>query len=198
MKKALLIITAILITQLCFAQADTAKTTREVYNQEFKWRMTIPDGFQNLTEAQYAALKKRGTDAMENSSGKKIVDGTQKIFSFKSEGGNTFDSNYQPFDSSLYGDFETNFKNTNQIVFDTFTKQMPAGTKLDTASTTETISNLPFRCFKANMLLPDGRPLTFLMFARLFDKNLFTVTMVYIDKQKGDQILTAWRNSKFE
>jgi hypothetical protein len=198
MKKTLLIIAALLVTQICFAQVDTAKKAREVYNQEFKWRMTIPEGFQNITDEQYAALKQKGDNAIKGSSDKKVEDKGEKIFSFNSGVGNTFDSSYQLFDSAVYGDFQTNFKNTNNILFDTFAKQMPAGTKLDSTSTTETISNLTFKCFKVNMTLPNSMQLNFLMFSRLFDNNMFTVAMVYSDKQKGDQILTAWRNSKFE
>ena len=198
MKKYLLIITALLMAQICFAQADTTKKAREVYNQEFKWRMTIPDGFENIADNQYDQLQKVGNDALQKSTDQKIDLTTKRIVSFKSTLSNLFDSNYQPYDTSTNGDFMANWKATCDIVYNTLKQQMPQGTKLDSTISTETISKLKFQSFKIQATLPNSLQITVQMFVRLFDKNQFTVSMLYADKQKGALMLDAWRNSKFE
>jgi hypothetical protein len=110
---------------------------------------------------------------------------------------NLFDSNYQHYDPAISGDYLINCKNANKILYNTFKQHMPPGTKIDTAATTEMIGNLQFQRFQALMTLPNSVKLTAVVYNRLFDKNQFTVSMLFIDGKNGDLLLNARRNSKF-
>ena len=198
MKKFLLIIIMLLSIQASNAQVDTSGKEREVYNKEFKWQIKIPAGFENITDEQYAQLKKAGKDAMQKSTTAQIDSSTRRIFAFKNSKLNGFDSNYQYFDPKVFGDFKSSCKNEFDLMYKTLVAQMPAGAKIDTTISKEIISNLTFQTFKAKAVISDRLQLNIQLYVRLFDKNVFTATIVYFDEKNGTLLQNAWKNSKFE
>ncbi|MGZ3813647.1 MAG: hypothetical protein ACXVJN_17990 [Mucilaginibacter sp.] len=194
MKRILFIVATIFLTQICMGQVDTSK--KEVYSKEFKWRISIPAGFANISPDQYAKLQQKGTDMIEKAYNGKVENHTTLIFAFKSDQLHYIESNYQPFDPAIDGNFLTVGKAVDDIVYGTFKKQVPEGTKIDTAITTEVIDNLKFQRFEMKISV-NNVLLTLLMYNRLFDKKELTITIFYVDKVKGDQLLAALRNSKF-
>ena len=198
MKRLFLIIVIALSIQVCEAQTDTVKKERTVYNEKFKWEMTIPANFENIDDAQYNQVQEKGKNALEKGTDKQIDVSSTRILAFKNTMSNLFDSTYQHYDPAISGDYLTNCKNVYEILYNTFKQQMPSGTKIDTAASTEMISNLLFQRFQGIMTLPNGAKLTFMVYNRLFDKDQFTASMLFIDQKNGDLLLNAWRNSKFK
>jgi hypothetical protein len=188
----------LLSIQASYAQVDTSGKEREVYNKEFKWHIKIPAGFENITDEKYAQLKKAGKDAMQKSTTAQIDSSTRRIFAFRNSKLNSFDSNYQYFDPKVFGDFKSSYKNEFDLMYKTLVTQMPAGAKIDTAISKETISNLTFQTFKAKVVISDRLQLNLQLYVRLFDKNVFTATIVYFDEKNGTLLQNAWKNSKFE
>lgn len=195
MKKTILFITVILIAQICRGQVDT--TERGVYCKEFKWKISIPEGFVNITPEQYAKLQQKGTEVLEKASNGKIENNTTRVFAFKTDQFHYFESNYQPFDPLKDGDFATSCRSVYDIIYAGLKKQLPEGTKMDSTISTEVIDHLIFQRFEMKLNL-NKLVLTMLMYNRLFDKKDLTISIFYADKSKGDLILNSWRNSKFE
>lgn len=197
MKYSLLIICSwLLFIPLCHAQVDTTK--HEFYFRQFNWHVTIPPNFKSLTQEELTEVQEKGRVAMEKTTNQSIVNHSVPIFSFKSDQLHYFTSNSQPFDTSVDGDFKTVCKQVDDIVYNTLSQQLPQGTKVDSTLTTETVDKLNFQCIKLIATLPNKVKLNLLMYNRLFDKVELTVTIMYVDEDKGTQLLNAWRNSKFE
>jgi hypothetical protein len=71
------------------------------------------------------------------------------------------------------------------------------GIKIDTASSRETISGKEFEKFTMKVKFPNDMTLHTIMYNRLFGKWEFTLNIVYMDEEKGDEMIAAWRNSVF-
>ena len=180
-------------------QSCTGKKTlkREVYNQDFNWTITIPENFDTVTAEQWARLQNKGRDAIEKTYDEKLDIRTKTIFVFKSDQLNYFESNYQPFDTAIDGNYLESVKNVNDMLYHTFESQIP-GVKIDTATSAEIIDKLEFQTLKSKVTYPNNRVLNFFMFTRLFDDKQLSVNIMYVDKAKGELMLNAWRKSKFE
>jgi hypothetical protein len=177
----------------CNGQASSRKP---IYNEDFKWSIIIPENFENVSAEQLARLEKKGADAIGKTYDAKIDNQTKTIFAFRSDKLNYFESNYQDFDPAIDGDYVESCKNVNIVLYETFKAQMP-GIEIDTISTNKTIDDLDFRSFHMRVVYPNKMVLHFMMFSRLFDKKEFTVNIMYVDKEKGDQMLEAWSSSTF-
>ena len=126
-----------------------------------------------------------------------IVNHSKPIFVFKADQAHYFESNSQPFDPAVDGDFMETSKAVDDILYKTMASQMPSA-KIDSATTTEDIDNRKFQKFSMEITLPNQIVLHMLMYNRLFDKKELTIAILYVDKAKGDAIISALRNSKFE
>ncbi|MBK8442241.1 MAG: hypothetical protein IPL35_02000 [Sphingobacteriales bacterium] len=183
----------IIITQSCSGQTTPKK---EIYNEDFNWTIIIPENFQNVSAEEWTKMQNEGADAIEKTYGEKVVNQTKTIFVFKSDQLNYFESNYQPFDIEVDGDYLESCKNVNNILYEAFITQMP-DMKIDSISTIEKIDNLEFQTFKIKVEYQKKMTLNVLMFSRLFDKKWFSVNIMYADNKKGEQMLESWRKSKF-
>ncbi len=179
--------------QSCNGQTSPKK---EIYNKDFNWTITIPEKFQNVSAEEWAKMQNKGADAIEKTYDEKVINRAKTIFVFKSDQLNYLESNYQPFDIEIDGDYLESCKNVNNILYETFKTQMP-DIKIDSISTTEKIDNLEFQTFKMKVEYPNKMILNFLMFSRLFDKKEFSVNIMYVDNNKGQQMLESVRKSKF-
>src|SRR5690606_1788507 len=145
---------------------------------------------------EWAKMQNKGADAIEKTYNEEVVNQAKTIFVFKSDQLNYFESNYQPFDTAIDGDYLESCKNVNNMLYETFITQMP-DIKIDSTSTVEKIDNLEFQTFKMKIEYPNKMTMNVLMFSRLFDKKEFTVNIMYVDKKKGEQMLDSWKKSKF-
>ena len=188
-----LIICLTIIFQSCAGQASPKK---EIYNKEFNWTITVPEIFDTVSAEQWAKMQDRGADAIEKTFDERIDNRANTIFIFRSDQLNYFESNYQPFDTKTDGDYLESCKSVNEMLYQTFVSQMK-GIKIDTTTSTEKIDNLEFQALKMKVTYPNNMVLYVHMFSRLFGKREFSVNIMYVDKHKGELMLSSWRNSKF-
>jgi len=181
------------IVQSCNGQTSPS---REIYNKEFNWTITIPENFENVSSEQWAKMQNKGADAIEKTYDNKVVNQTKVLFVFKSDQMNYFESNYQPFDTATDGNYLESCKNVNDMLYETFKTQLP-DIKIDTTRTVNKIDNLEFQTFKMRVEYPNRMVLNVMMFSRLFDKKELSVNIMYVDKKKGELMLNYWTKSKF-
>jgi hypothetical protein len=176
--------------------SEERSSNREIYNKEFKWKITIPENFKNVSSQEWTKMQNKGADAIENTYDTEVVNQAKTIFVFKSDQTNYFESNYQPFDIAIDGDYSKYCLEITNMLYETFDTQMP-DTKIDTLRTIEKIDGLEFKKFEIKLQYPDERVLHAVMYSRLFDKKEFSVNIMYMDKEKGRKMLESWTQSKF-
>lgn len=189
----LLLLGLTIFFQSCNGQ-KTAK--QEIHNKDFNWTITIPENFENVSSADWAKMQNKGADAIEKTFEGEVINQSKTIFVFKSDQLNYFESNHQPFDPSVDGDYLESCKAADEVLYETFKAQMP-GVKIDKTRTVEKIDNLDFQALTMKVEYPNKMVLTLLMFSRLFDKREFAVNIMYVDKLKGQKMLDSWKQSKF-
>lgn len=183
---------------ISFQSSNGQKTPRqEIHNKDFNWTIVIPENFETVSSADWAKMQSKGADAIEKTYKEEVINHTKIIFVFKSDQLNYFESNYQPFDASIDGDYLKSCKAVGDVLYETFKAQMP-GIKIDTARTVEKIDDLEFQKLSMKVHYNDQMVLNLIMFSRLFDKREFAVNIMYVDKLKGQQMLESWRESKFK
>jgi hypothetical protein len=195
--KATIVLALISFINICKAQSDT--TQNELYDKEFNWRIKIPSTFKrlDLTDDDFTKLQQRGKGIVEKSVKGKLENHAKTIYLLKADRIHYFESNSLPYNPAIDGNYLAGCKQTDKILYRSMSSQVH-GAKIDSASSTETIDKLTFQKFSMLVTLPNNKVLTMLMYNRLFGKKELTVNIVYTDKTKGDLLLTAWRNSKFE
>jgi hypothetical protein len=191
--KQLILVGLIIFFQSCNGQ-KTPK--QEFHNKVFNWKITIPENFVAVSSEDWAKMQNKGVDAIEKTYEGEVTNQSKNIFVFKSDQLNYFESNHQPFDPSVDGDFLQSCKAVDEILYETFKAQMP-GVNIDTARTVEKVDNLEFHTLTMKVEYPNKMVLNVLMFNRLFGKQEFTVNIMYVDKVKGKKMLDAWKESKF-
>ncbi|MBL7840741.1 MAG: hypothetical protein JNJ75_11405 [Cyclobacteriaceae bacterium] len=189
----LLIAGLIIFFQSCTGQKAPKQ---EIHNNDFNWTITIPENFESVSSADWEKMQNKGADAIEKTYEGEVVRQAKNIFIFRSDQLNYFESNYQPFDPDVDGDYLESCKTVKEVLYETFMTQMP-GVKIDTVTTVEKIDNLEFQTLTMKVEYPNKMVLNLLIFSRLFDKREFTVNIMYVDKLKGQKMIDSWRQSKF-
>lgn len=179
----------------CKGQTKAAPKT--IYNKDFKWTISIPAGFDTVSAANWAKMQNRGAEAIESTYGAEVENNAKTIFVFQNDKFNYFESNYQFFDTATDGNYLESIRQVKDVVYGTFEAQMK-GAKLDSSSSTQTISGLEFQVFKVVITLPNNIVLNWQMFNRIFGKKDFTVNIMTVDRTKEKELLDAWLNSKFD
>ena len=176
----------------------TEQTTpkKEILNKDFNWRIIIPENFDTVSSSEWAKMQNRGADAVEKTFEAKVENRSKTIFVFTSDQHNYFESNYQPFDTTIDGNYLESCHNVNKILYETFIAQMP-NIKIDTAASVEKIDGLDFQTFKMKVTYPNNMVLNVFLFSRLFGNKEFSVNIMYVDTEKGKLMLDSWKNSKF-
>ena len=184
-----------LLLTFCKAQDKTDSTV--FYNKEFKWRITIPVGFDTISSAEMAILQNRGKVALEKTAGRKVKDNTKKLCVFRSGQSNSFECSTQPYEVKKQGSYIKTCDEVNKLLYKTFELQMP-GVKIDSSCSTIVVNGLTFQSFNLAATLPNQITLHVYTYSRLFEKREFAVSIIAIDREKEKQLLNAWLNSKFE
>ncbi len=187
----------ILLIALSSCNRHTKSDPKTLYNEDFKWTIIIPENFNDVSPEDWEGLQNKGADAIENTYGEEVVNQAKTIFVFKNADFNYLESNYQPFDVEVDGDYLESCKNINEILYEIFKTQMPNAV-IDSSSNVETINGLDFQLFKMKIDYPNGMIMHSLMYSRLFDKKEFSVNITFVDDKQGEKMLNAWTNSKFE
>jgi hypothetical protein len=193
-RSILAFVMAFIIFQSC--NGPVKSSSKEIINNEFKWKIQIPEGFESVTADQWAKLQNRGQEAIEKTYDTKIQNQAKTIFVFRADQLNYFESNSQPFDSAIDGDYLQTYNDVNRMLYGTFEAQMPAA-KLDSASSIESIDGKEFRSYRVTINVPDKLLMELLTYSRLFGNKEFTVNIMTADKKKQKILVDAWRSSKF-
>jgi len=194
MKTFLLLLCAIFTLKVGYGQ-DSLKN-HEFISKEFNWKIVIPDNFTAVSLEDWAKFQNKGAKAIEDTYGQKIENKTKTIFVFKSDGANYFEANCQPYDVKKDGSFLKSCKGINDVLYTTFKKQIP-GAKIDSASLITKINNLRFNTFILRIEMSENVIFNVYSFSRLFLNKELCVNIVYLNNNKGDEILDAWKNSTF-
>ena len=179
-------------------QFCTAQTThkKEFYSTAFNWSITIPENFVPIDSAEMARLESKGAAVMDKANNTKVENHATLLFSVKTDQMNHFDCSYQPFNPAVDGDYLQTKQAINNMLYKTLTTQLQ-GVKVDTTMRIEKISNLEFNAFITTVTYPSKMVLHSLMYYRLFGKREFSLNIVYKEEEKGQQMLNAWKSSKF-
>lgn len=183
----------IVLNQSCIRQTTPQKS---IYSKDFNWTITIPENFESLTAEQWKKMQNKGTEAIEKTYHKKVVNQAKTIFVFQNDKFNYLQSDYRIFDILRDEDYSKTFKTEGELLYQTCNAQIP-GTKIDTTYSTEKIDNLEFKKFKLTVTFPNKGVLNLFMFRRLFGNKEFTLNLFFKDELKGEKMLECWRKSKF-
>ena len=191
MKVKILLLLLLLTTVDCFSQ-----DLKQFYSKEFNWRIDIPDGFTTVSAQKAEETDAKGKLALEKTLGQPIENKAIDIFRFQRDKQNYFQANYQPYDERKDGKYRKNLGMLHKVVYQTFATQFPT-VKIDSVTTTETISGIKFVAYKMSINIPNKGTMEMYMYSHLFGKKDFTVTIICRDEKVGQDILAAWRGSKF-
>jgi len=170
---------------------------RVIENEDFKWTVTIPKNFRELSESEWDKVEDKGMDAFENVYGEEVENRATTLFAYKSGKFQTFESNYQIYDLEKDGDYSESNREVNKMMYETFEETMPNVT-LDSISSKEIIDGLEFDRFEINIDFPNGIEMTTVGFSRLFNDKDFTINIVYTKESVGKELIGNILNSKFE
>jgi hypothetical protein len=194
--KFIFIIVCVILSFTLPSYGQNNTPSRIIYNSEFKWTISIPIGFDTVSSSEWQRMQNRGAEAIEKTINTEVENHAKTIFVFKSDQFNYFESNVQPYDVNLNGNYLQGFKAVNDMIYGTFESQMK-GAKIDSSYSTQMVDGLTFQKFIIVITLPNGVLLKWHMYSRLFDKKEFTVNIMTLDKQKEIELLNSWLNSKF-
>lgn len=194
--KQLLFTAFVLAAVICGCNDREVAKERPIYNKDFDWSITIPEGFDTLTAKEWERIQGKGAEVIKKAYGVEIKDRPQTIFVFRSNKLNSFEANWEPFDTVTDGNFDELAQLTNEMIYGAFEAQMPDA-KLDSSSSTETISGLKFRVFSVNIRMPNKTILECIHYTRLFGNRTLSVNITSLEKKKKEAMLKAWRSSKF-
>ncbi|GAA5098554.1 hypothetical protein GCM10023210_34840 [Chryseobacterium ginsengisoli] len=168
----------------------------EFYSPDFKWKIQIPEGFEKVNSEEWAKMQGKGEQALEKTVGQDVINHSKTIFIVKSGNFNYLETNYQPFDTKTDGNYEEANKFVNDIVYKSFKENMPDA-KITNTTTKEKINNLIFYKSSFKILMPNNMTMEMIMFSRLFGKKEFTLNIMFMDPEKGEEMLNVWKNSTF-
>ncbi len=181
----------------CLCSCTTAPSDKRVFEfEEFKWTITIPQGLKSKSDEVWKDRQQDGMKILEQTVGEELVDQTHPIFMYQ-KGVNTFDSNWQSYDSSEISSYVEDHKYVNQLLFETFEDQMPKAS-LDSTYSQQRVGDLVFHRNDIFIEMPQDLNLYTVGFSRLFGTRELTVNMVYIDEHIGEQMIDAFLESSFE
>jgi len=184
---------AFLFPSALFAQTEDNQNS--FFSPEFNWYIEIPPGFEEIEPALWDLQKgiqdSLGTDSLA------LANAPHTILAFKSGDYNYFESNWQPYQMEVRGDYSDHCKSVANQLYRTFAEQIPDA-KIDTASSIQIIGTLEFRKFVLKMTLPNGITLSSHMYSRLFDEKEFSANLFYVNDEQGSLLMEAWLYSRFE
>lgn len=205
MKNAILIlpIGLILIIHSCgpvdqSKNVDEGKVEGRVYtSEEIGWTIEIPDGWSIVEKEQARQTTEKGLKALEETvEGDIDYSGLKNLIAFEKNKFNIFQSTSEPFELEYEGEWEVNNKALKEIIYETYEDR---GMNPDsTATTIEKIDALDFQTYAFTIRSPQGEViLKQLMFSRLINGYDFGVNLNYNNDEDRDELLKAFRNSKF-
>ncbi len=186
----------LLVVATAACSGKQSNPEKVIVNDDFKWTIKIPAGFDFVDAQEQSRVQNKGLDAVEDATGMEVDNQAKTIFMYRSDETNNIEANYQPFDEAIDGDFIESNKMVEDIVYETFVSQMP-GAEVDTTRSVAIIDGLDFQKFSTKIVYPNKMVMHLDMYSRLFDKRQLTINIIYTDEEKGEALNHAWERSKF-
>lgn len=174
---------------------QTEDSSKVFHFDGFDWSIAIPKGFHNVHPIEWSEKQSKGAKAIEEVLGEEVELNTEMVFIYKSGDFNYFECLLQHYEEDE--DYEEINHEVNQVILDTFKQNMP-GAKIESSSSTEKISGIDFQVFKVKVNNPNGLIFHAMMYSRLFGQKEFALNIMYLDEDKGAEMLHAWNTSSFE
>lgn len=167
-------------------------------SNEIGWTITVPDGWKIVDKEKTQELTEKGVKALE-----KTIDGEidfsrlKNLINFQKDQFNFFQSTSELFAIEYPGEWEENNSTLKEIIYTTYQNQ---GIKTDSSITgIENIDGLDFYTYSFTIYSTDGKIiLKQLMYSRLINGLVFGVNINFNNKKAKDEMLSAFRNSKFD
>ncbi|WP_152556950.1 hypothetical protein [Flavobacterium sp. 83] len=169
--------------------------TNELYNEMFKWKISIPTIFENVNIVESEQFKDSGKKMFENSTGQKIVNKSIKIYSLKNEKYNRFIANYQPTDSKK--NYSETFKSVYELMNDALKKQMPTA-EIEFSISSEMIDKIKFETCNMKITYPNKMIVNLISYSTIIKDKILNVQITYENEEKGQLLLNAFKKSKFD
>lgn len=168
-----------------------------IHIEDFNWTITIPKSLSLVDKSEQEERINKGEEAIEKTTGEDIVNEAVTIFAYKNGQITNLEALWQPFDEEVDGEYLETYSEVNNIIYQIFETQMP-NAKLDSISSKQKVNDLEFYRFDMTIDFPDGIKIKVIRFSRLFDKKELAINIKYADEKIGENMLTAFLNSKFE
>lgn len=179
-------------------QIDEGKIENGVYHSsEIGWTMEIPNGWKVTLKDSIANMGDRGLDAINETAGIDYdISKLKYLLTFQKGRFNMFQSTSEPFELEYDGEWEENNQAIKELLHETFTSK---GIKVDTSSSVAKIDKLEFEVFHITVYGPDGKTLLHQeMYGRHINGYDFGVNLNYQNEEEKNEMMNAWKNSKFE
>ncbi|MBU1718970.1 MAG: DUF4142 domain-containing protein [Bacteroidetes bacterium] len=167
------------------------------HSAEIGWTIEIPEGWKLVDEKSIRANNQKGMDAIEQTAGKEFdASGLQQLVSFQKDEVNMFQSSIEPFAEDSPGEWKANNAALKHLVYQTYKDQ---GLTADTSATKiESVDGIDFEVYSFQIIGNDGVVLlSQVMYSCLLNACDFGVILNYNNDSDRDQLMKAWRNSKF-
>lgn len=185
-----------LFLQYCIAQK------KEFHSAEFGWTIAIPEGFEIMDRNDWEAKREKGLDLVEKTynadlDSLDILESNKTLLILKQGQFNHLEVSMQFFDPGVDGNFEEANEAVSQILYETFTSQMP-GVPIETSESREKIAGKEFLRNDFVLTFPNGMKYRAYMFTTLIGKKMFSVNVMFVDDKQGKLMLDALKASKFK
>lgn len=168
------------------------------FSKELGWSIEIPTNWTILSKNKMDEYEQKGAKALEavnggeqsNSNELKYLINFQKL-------NNTFTSSSQPYKEEYPGEWEIDIAHTKKSLIAAYKNR---GIKVDyTETTIEKIDGLNFHTYEFRIYGPKGNVVfKQISYSKLINDFNFGVVIFYSDENYKKELMTAWKQSKFE
>ena len=165
-------------------------------SSDIGWTIEIPKGWRIMSKDKITKDHKKAMESIESTVQTEIDISTFKqLVNFQKDQFNIFNSNSEAFKIEYDGEWEDNYRNNIQILYETYLDQ---GFNVDTSSTFVRIDNLKFNVFKIKLYDPKGNVILYQdMYTRLINGFQMGVVISYNNDIDKRTMMKVWQNSKF-
>lgn len=179
-------------------QIDEGKITENIYHsEEIGWTMEIPKGWSVTHRSELSKRTEKGLNAINETVGSDYdASELKQLLNFEKDRAHIFQSTSEPFDLEYEGEWEENSEGLKELIYEIYSTR---DIKVDTSSSKEIIDNLEFHVFHIKMYGPDGKVMLYQdMYGKLINGYDFGANLSYINDKEKNELMSAWKNSKFE
>ena len=179
-------------------QIDEGKVSNNFYhNKEIGWTMEIPNGWNVTHKSELSKRTEKGLNAInETAEIDYDVSELKHLLNFQKDRFHVFQSTLEPFKLKYEGEWEKNNEGIKKLIYETYSSR---GIKIDTSSSKEIIDKLEFKVFHITMYGADGKIILYQdMYGSHINGYDFGVNLNYINDEEKNEMVKAWKSSKFE